>query len=226
MYTVPLHPAYRLAINCTDGTLVWKVLQYSSTASCTIGDGYLISWNSFDNQIYSFGKGPTVTTVSASPKVSVQGSSILVEGTVIDSSGGTTQDIITTRFPNGLPAVSEDSMEAWMEYAYMQQIKPTSTTGVEVTLAIVDSNGNYRTIGTTTSDADGFFSYNWTPDIEGKYTIYATFAGSESYYPSHAVSAFAVDQKPTTPTLQPTQTHQWLTCTSCQCLSLSSLLSS
>ena len=95
----------------------------------------MISWNSFDNQIYSFGKGPTVTTVSASPKVSVYGSSVLVEGTVMDTSGGTTQDIITTRFPDGLPAVSEDSMEAWMEYAYMQQIKPTNATGVQVTLA-------------------------------------------------------------------------------------------
>lgn len=205
MYTVPLHPAYRLAINCTDGTLVWKILQYSSTAGGPIGDGYLISWNSFDNQIYSFGKGPTVTTVTASPKVSVAGSSIMVEGTVMDTSGGTQQEIITTRFPTGLPAVSEDSMQAWMEYAYMQQIKPTNTTGVPVTLSIVDANGNYRTIGTTTSDQDGFYSYNWKPDIEGKYTLYASFAGSESYYGSHAVSAFAVDPAPATPTPMPTQ---------------------
>jgi hypothetical protein len=122
----------------------------------------------------------------------------------MDVSGGTTQDIITTRFPHGLPAVSDDSMEAWMEYAYMQQIRPTNATGVEVTLAILDANGNYRTIGTATSDADGFFSYNWTPDIEGKYTLYATFAGSNSYYASHAVSAFTVDSAPSTPTPIPT----------------------
>lgn len=204
MYTPPLHPAYRLAINCTDGNLVWKILQYSSTCIGPIGDGYLISWNSFDNQIYSFGKGPTTTSVSASPKVSEYGSSILIEGTVMDKSGGTTQDIITTRFPYGLPAVSEDSMEAWMEYAYQQQVKPTNATGVEVTLAIMDGNGNYRTIGATVSDADGFYSYNWTPDIEGKYTVYATFAGSESYYASHAVSAFAVDPASATPTPLPT----------------------
>ncbi len=204
MYTPPLHPSYRLAINCTDGSLVWKISQYSSTCVGIIGDGYLISWNSFDNQIYSFGKGPTVTSVSASPKVSVYGSSVLIEGTVMDASGGTSQDIITTRFPNGLPAVSDDSMEAWMEYAYQQQIKPTNATGVEVMLAILDANGNYRTIGTTTSDTDGFFSYNWTPDIEGKYTIYATFAGSQSYYASHAVSAFAVDPAAATPTPIPT----------------------
>jgi hypothetical protein len=113
--------------------------------------------------------------------------------------------MITTRFPGGLPAVSDDSMEGWMEYAYMQQVKPTNTTGVPVALSIVDANGNYRTIGTTTSDQDGYFSYNWKPDIEGKYTIYATFAGSESYYGSHAVSSFAVDPAPATPTPMPTQ---------------------
>ena len=73
-------------------------------------------------------------------------------------------------------------------------------------MLVLDANGNYRTIGTTTSDADGFYSYNWTPDIEGKYTVYATFGGSESYYPSHAVSAFAVDPAPATPTPMPTQT--------------------
>ena len=163
----------------------------------------MISWNSFDNQIYSFGKGPTATTVTASPKVSVQGSSVLLEGTVMDKSGGTTQDIITTRFSNGLPAVSEDSMQAWMEYAYMQQIKPTNATGVPVTINVIDANGNYRTIGTTTSDATGSYSLQWTPDIAGKYTVYVTFGGSESYYPSQATTTFAVDEPAATPA--PTQ---------------------
>jgi hypothetical protein len=206
MYTPPLHPSYRLAINCTDGSLVWKILQYSSTTGGPVGDGYLISWNSFDNQIYSFGKGPTVTTVSASPEVTVQGSSVLVKGTVMDTSGGTNQDVITTRFPYGLPAVSENSMEAWMEYAYMQQIKPTNATGVPVTINVVDANGNYRTIGTATSDATGFYSLQWTPDIPGKYTVYASFGGSESYYPSQATTAFAVDEPAAT--VAPTQASQ------------------
>ncbi len=118
----------------------------------------MISWNSFDNQIYSFGKGPTVTSVSASPKVSIQGGSVLVEGTVMDTSGGTTQDIITTRFAKGLPAVSEGSMEAWMEYAYMQQIKPTNATGVGVVITVLDPNNNYYEIGRTTSDTSGSYT--------------------------------------------------------------------
>ena len=81
----------------------------------------------------------------------------------------------------------------------MQKPRPTNVTGVTVELSVVDGNGNYRPIGTTTADADGFFSHNWTPDIEGKYTVYASFAGSESYWPSHAVTAFNVDPAPATP---------------------------
>jgi hypothetical protein len=206
MYTPPLHPSYRLAINCTDGSLVWKVLQYSSTCIGPIGDGYLISWNSFDNQIYSFGKGPTVTTITASPKVSVHGSSVLVEGTVMDTSGGTTQDIITTRFPDGLPAVSDNSMEAWMEYAYQQQIKPTNATGVDVVLTVLDPNNNYYEVARTTSNIDGRFSASFIPQVPGEYTITASFAGSSSYYPSIVATAFVVDPAAATPTTtQPIQ---------------------
>jgi hypothetical protein len=51
----------------------------------------------------------------------------------------------------------------------------------------------------TTTDADGYFSFNWKPDIEGKYTVYASFGGSESYWPSHAVTSFAVDPAAATP---------------------------
>ncbi len=204
MYTVPLHPAYRIAVNTTDGTLVWKVLQYSSTTGGPIGDGYLISWNSFDNQIYSFGKGPTVTAVSASPKVSVHGGSVLVEGTVMDTSGGTTQDIITTRFAKGLPAVSEDSMEAWMEYAYMQQIKPTNATGVDVVITVLDPNNNVYEIGKTTSDASGSYKLLFTPEVPGEYTITAKFVGSESYYGSSAETAIGIDAAPAA-TPAPTQ---------------------
>jgi hypothetical protein len=87
-----------------------------------------------------------------------------------------------------------------MEYVYMQKPRPTDATGVPVTISVLDANGNYREIGTVTGDSDGFYSLNWTPDIEGKYTVYASFGGSESYWPSHAVTAFAVDPAPATPT--------------------------
>ena len=93
-----------------------------------------------------------------------------------------------------------------MKYVYMQFERPADATGVIVSISVVDANGNYRTIGTTTSDSDGFFSLAWTPDIEGKYTVYASFDGSKSYWPSHAVAAFNVD--PAAPTPAPTQALQ------------------
>ena len=103
--------------------------------------------------------------------------------------------------------MSDTDMSTWMQYVYMQKPRPTDVMGVPVTLSVVDANGNYRTIGTTTSDADGFFSYNWMPDISGKYTVYASFEGSESYWPSHAVAAFNVDNAPNT-TVEPTPLQQ------------------
>jgi hypothetical protein len=72
-----------------------------------------------------------------------------------------------------------------------------------VTLDVIDANGNFRNIGSATSDSDGFFSYNWIPDISGKYTVIATFQGSESYWPSHAKTAFIVNDPETTPSPQP-----------------------
>ncbi len=82
----------------------------------------------------------------------------------------------------------------------MQKAKPMNTTGVSVTLSVLDSNGNYRDIGTVNTNADGYYSSNWTPDIDGTYTVYASFAGSTSYWPSHAIAAFAVDPTSQTPT--------------------------
>jgi hypothetical protein len=91
-----------------------------------------------------------------------------------------------------------------MEYLYQQQPKPTNATGVPVQIFVVDANGNYRSIGTTTSDATGFYSLQWKPDISGKYTVYAMFAGTESYWPSQATTAFAVDEPAATVIPAPT----------------------
>jgi hypothetical protein len=152
--------------------------------------------NTYDQQVTAIGKGPSATTVSAGPKTSVLGDSVVIEGTVTDVSPGTKQTEITLRFPTGVPAVSDDSMNEWMKYVYAQFPRPTDITGVKVTLSVLDANDNYREIGTTTADSDGFYSLHWTPDIEGKYTVYASFDGSKSYYPSHATTAFAVDPAP------------------------------
>ncbi len=49
------------------------------------------------------------------------------------------------------------------------------------------------------------FSHAFTPPVPGKYTVIATFDGSESFYGSYAETAFNVDEAPE-PTAAPTPT--------------------
>jgi len=168
-----------------------------------IADGFLVTWNAFDKQIYTYGKGQTAITASIQNDITTLGNDIMIKGTVTDQSPGTKNPDRIARFPDGVAAVSDKSMTDWMEYVYMQQPKPTNVTGVPVNLSVIDANGNYREIGTTTSDADGFYSFQWTPDIPGKYTVYASFGGSESYWPSHTVTAFSVNSPVATTSPQP-----------------------
>ena len=172
-----------------------------------VADGYATWFNGYDNQIYSVGRGPSDTTVTASPKVSVHGSSVLVEGMVIDTAAGTKQNEQAARFPKGVPAVSDASMSDWMEYVYMQRPRPTDVTGVEVVISVLDPNNNYYEVGRTTSDADGLFHSAFTPEVPGEYAIIATFEGSEGYWSSHAETAINVEEAPAaTPAPTPTPT--------------------
>jgi len=204
MYDPPLFPnARKLAINCTDGKLVWSVLGFFGRNTGAIADGFLLGYNSYDAQIYTFGKGQTATTAIIQDTILPFGDDVLITGTVLDKSPGTEDSDRLARFPNGVAAVSDESMAAWMEYVYMQQPKPTDAKGVEVTIEVLDANNNFRTIGTTKTDANGFYSLMWAPDIPGKYTVLASFKGSESYWGSSAETAFGVMEAPE-PTLAPT----------------------
>jgi hypothetical protein len=175
-------------VDAYNGTEYWHISQLfgGSSNSRQIADGILFSTNDYDQVLYAFGKGPSSVDVSASPSI-VQGTSdVLITGHVLDQSLG----------QPGTPCVSQDSMTAQMEYLHMQAVRPSNITGVAVTISVIDANNNCRSIGTVTSDSDGFFSYQWTPDIPGKYTVIASFAGSESYGSSHDETAFAVMEQP------------------------------
>jgi hypothetical protein len=191
------------AIDGKTGQTVWSISgTQAEAAASAIAYGKLVYLNGYDGTIYCFGKGRSATTIDAPASAITFGSSLVIRGTVTDQSPGDTRLGIPAA---GTPAVSDESMTAWMEYLFMQKPKPTNATGVTVTLSVIDSNGNYRQIGTTTSNSDGFYSFNWTPDITGQYTVYASFAGSDSYYSSQAVTSFAVDSVASTQTPQPTQ---------------------
>ena len=168
-----------------------------------IGDSIITTQDTYDCRIYAIGKGPSATTLSAPNSGVKLGDSIVLSGTVSDISPGTNDATLTMRFPNGVPAVSDASMSDWMLYVYKQFARPMNALGVDVTLSVIDSNGNFREIGSATT-TDGFFALNWKPDIEGQYTVYANFNGTESYYPSYALASFTVDPAPTSQ--QSTQT--------------------
>jgi len=51
---------------------------------------------------------------------------------------------LAERFANGVPAVSDQSMSDWMAYVHQQKPMPANTTGVLVSINVVDSNGNYQ----------------------------------------------------------------------------------
>ena len=199
--------AQQQAINATTGELIWSLNEVTSEAGGPgaaletgyIADGFSVSLNGYDNQIYCVGRGPSTTTVNAPNLAAAQGQSVMISGTVMDQSSGTKQDEQSARFANGVPVSSDRSMSDWMGYVYQQKPLPTNFTGVEVTINVVDSNGNYRTVGTATTDAKGYYSLNWTPDITGKYSVIAVFAGNKGYWGSSSEASFAVDHAAATP---------------------------
>ena len=209
MYSPPLfHHAQQMAINITDGSVVWSITAFDVTSAPAISDGIMTTLNAYDNQLYTWGKGPTQMTVTAPDVGATTATPITIRGTVMDISAGSQQEEQAARFPNGLPCISEESQQAWMEYVYMQQPRPNNATGVPVQINVMDSNGNYRNIGMTTSDDSGMFTFTWKPDISGDYIVYASFAGSESYYAASAETSFHASEMESTPsaTTSTTQT--------------------
>jgi outer membrane protein assembly factor BamB len=178
-----------VAVNETTGQFIWKLPIDIMPISVT--DGYLLG-ESIDNGIlYGIGKGKTQTTVTASPSILSKGNAIMIEGTVTDQSPGNP----------GVPAVADSDMNEWMDYLYGQNATllntPPKPHGVPVILSVLDANGNTREIGTATTNSEGLYHFQWTPDIEGDYVITARFAGSESYWSSSGQKAIGVTVNPT-----------------------------
>jgi cell division septation protein DedD len=194
--------SYMRCINATDGEELWKINHWQGAVSPAAGenvggaamaDGYLVGLNLYDNRIYCYGKGPSETTVTASPKVSVQGRNVMIEGTVTDQSPGDTCLGIPVA---GTPAISDEYMSEWMEYLYMQQPMPKDVEGVKVKLYAIDPNGNYQDIGYATVDIAGNFGKSWEPPVPGEYFVTAEFEGSASYGSSFDTTYFTVDEAP------------------------------
>jgi hypothetical protein len=207
----PIDPKPRdapfVCLNATTGELIWRAdgmfRQTHWGGSSVIGDSVICTQDTYDQRVYAIGKGPSATTVQIQTDIITHGKTSLVTGTVMDVSPGTTDDKITMRFPNGVPAVCDDNMSDWMVYVYKQFERPADVVGVEVVISVLDPNNNAYEVTRTTSDASGFFSVEFEPEVPGKYTVVASFEGSRSYYGSFAETALLVEAAPE-PTPTPT----------------------
>ena len=214
--TQPMYRGPNLrCINASNGVELWNLLNFGIDGGASIGGIYMcmaedkvIGLNFFDNQIYCVGSGNSKTTVTASPKVSVNGHAVVIEGTVTDDTptGRRTSNDLVDWTLQGTPAISDEDMGAWMAYLFEQQIFPSDAKGVEVTLDAYDPNNNFVHIGTVTSNITGDFGFSFVPDVPGTYQIIATFAGSKAYGPSFAQTFITVEEAPAaspTPTPPP-----------------------
>lgn len=188
----PTQPATRgwnfHCINATTGKGLWNIT-YPMIAGAT-SNGYLTASSSYDGYMYVFGKGKSAITVTA-PQTSVSsGTTVLIQGTVLDQSPA----------QPGTPCVSKESMASYMEFLHMQKPCPTAVTGVQVTLTALGPDGSTTDIGTTmTNGFYGTFSREWTPPKQGVYTILASFSGDDSYSSSSAATGMSVAPAVQTP---------------------------
>jgi hypothetical protein len=157
-----------------------------------IGDSIIVVMDTYDQQIYAVGKGPSALTASAPMSGVTVGSSVQVTGTIMDVSPGTNDYSLQARFPNGVPAIADEDMSAWMLHVYKQFEEPM-VNGVEVVLCAIDPNGDYMDIDRTTSDMYGNWALAFKPEMEGTYQIIATFEGSGAYYGSTTSTYVTVD---------------------------------
>ena len=198
--TAPLMRGNKIyCFDAQSGKMLWNTS--NGGQSLAIAEGYLIApYNENDGYTYCFGKGQTAITISAPLTTVTAGTGVLIQGTVMDLSPGQ---------PN-TPAVSEADMSTWMQYLHQQDAalvnNPPVPNGVPVELRALGSDGALVDLGTVTSNSYGQFSIMWTPPKADKYTVYAAFAGSDSYWSSSAATALGVEAAQETGTNQPQTT--------------------
>ena len=193
----PITRGWRIyAVNATTGVGIWSITGCMSPGP--MADGYLTASNGYDGQMYVFGKGPSLTTVSAPQTAITANTPVIISGAVLDQSPA----------QPGKACVSKDSMSTWMEYIHMQQPidgiwHNITITGVPVSIDAMDPNGNAQHLGDTTSDVSGTFAFQWTPTLAGQYKITATFMGDDSYGSSYGETAAIVVNATPTATVTP-----------------------
>jgi hypothetical protein len=194
--TQPASRGFKLhCINMTNGEGIWSIMtgmsglgSASRETQGAVADGYFIYNDLYTGFTSCYGKGKSVTTVTAPDTEVPLGTTVMIKGTVLD---------LSPAQPN-TACVSVDSMKTQMEYLHLQMpingIHNNETiTGVPVTLYAIASDGSYVDIGTATSNGYyGSFGFAWTPPNEDTYEIVASFDGDASYASSGDATTLVV----------------------------------
>jgi hypothetical protein len=157
-----------VCIDAMTGEEIWRIDGAFRTTRwggrAIIGDSIITLMDTYDQQIYAVGKGPSALTAHAPMAGATVGSNVQITGTIMDVSPGTEDYSLRARFPNGVPAIADEDMSAWMLHVYKQFEEPM-VDGVTVILMAVDPNGNYMDIDRTTSDMYGNWALAFKPEI-------------------------------------------------------------
>jgi outer membrane protein assembly factor BamB len=114
--------AKMIALNVTDGSEVWKISDWGNImygGVTPIADGFLFALNTYDSQIYSYGKGPSQLTVNAPQAAIDLGKSLIISGTVTDIAPGTKQ---TEWQDSPVSQQSQTKASPPMEYVYAETL--------------------------------------------------------------------------------------------------------
>jgi len=191
----PSQPAQRgWGMQCLDaytGELQWKLSGTRMIAGAS-AYGYLTAASSYDGTMYVLGKGQSKTSVSGPQAAITKGGSVVLTGKVLDQSPASLDKVA-----GGIACVADESMAMWMDYNYLQMpmggfYGDEEVKGVMVVLTAEDEHGGYTYIGEAYTDASGTYSYVWKPENTGKYTVTATFMGSNAYGSSYDSTAIGV----------------------------------
>jgi outer membrane protein assembly factor BamB len=189
--SMPLTRGWKLyALDVFTGEELWSFtaspVYYSRSFSGSVADGYLTFSSENDGYLYVFGKGKSATTVSAPQTAVPKGTATMITGSVLDMSPAQA----------GTAAISDESMDEWMDHIHHQNPIPDDVKGVTVMLTATDSSGSTQNIGEATTDVAGNFGISWTPSAEGDYQIMANFTGTESYGSSYDTTYLTVGPAP------------------------------
>ena len=111
-------------VNATDGAEIFRInglmRETRWGGNPVMGDSIIAGFDTYDLQIYAMGKGASKITVTAPTWRFSLNNSVMITGKVTDTSPGTATHALKLRFPNGVPAVSDESQSQWMLYVYKQ----------------------------------------------------------------------------------------------------------